>query len=354
MNIEVLKDIPSDQLIPSMRYITATLGVECDFCHDTKNFMSDDKPEKNTARKMMKMMFAINKDNFNGQREVTCYTCHRGASKAANMPMLTAAGTMSGSPSGTAAPTGAPAPQSPNAEGAAAPSAPSVPNTTVDAILAKYAAALGGEAAIQKITTLDEKGSGELPGRGGHQGLNAQVEVLRKAPDKALGVLRLPNGTEFQQGYNGTVGWQQPPARSSEDVTGDDLVRVKEWASFIPGLNLKQDFSRAQLAGSEKIGDREAYRVIAFRKGGGQVRFYFDAQSGLLLRVSERIESPLGALPQDTDYADYRDVNGIKRPFSVTVVRVEGPTIYKWEQIRANVSVQDTRFEKPAAKAAQP
>jgi hypothetical protein len=82
--------------------------------------------------------------------------------------------------------------------------------------------------------------------------------------------------------------------------------------------------------------------------------FYFDAQSGLLLRVSERIESPLGSLPQDTDYTDYRDVSGVKLPFTVTVVHVQGSTIYKWDQIQPNVSADDSRFEKPAQKTAQP
>ncbi len=358
MNIQVLKDIPSNELMPSMRYITAALGVECNFCHDPKNFENDDKPEKNTARNMMKMMFAINKDNFNGRREVTCYTCHRGASRAANMPMLTAAGTMTGSPAGMPAPTGAPAPQGPGpgpegASGGTA-SAATAPNTTVDAILAKYTDALGGPAATQKVTSIDEKGTIELPGRGGQRGMNAQAEILRKAPDKALVVVHLPNGAEFEQGYNGTAGWQQPPGHSADDLSGDDLVRARLWASFIPGLSLKQEFSRAQVAGTDKIADRDAYRVIASRAGGGQVRFYFDTQSGLLLRISERIESPLGALPEDTDYSDYRDVSGVKLPFTIVDTHVEGPTVFKWDQIQVNVPADDARFEKPAAKASQP
>ena len=107
------------------------------------------------------------------------------------------------------------------------------------------------------------------------------------------------------------------------------------------------------MAGVDKIGDRDAYRVIASRAGGGQVRFYFDKESGLLLRVSERIESFLGALPQETNYSDYRDVSGVKMPFSVIVAHADGPTIYKWEQIQANVPVDDARFDKPAEKAAQ-
>ena len=64
-NIEVLKDIPASELIPSMRYLAAALGVGCDYCHQADHFDNDDKPTKQRARNMMKMMFAINQDNFN-------------------------------------------------------------------------------------------------------------------------------------------------------------------------------------------------------------------------------------------------------------------------------------------------
>lgn len=346
MNVQVLTDIPSDQLIPAMRYITAALGVECNFCHDTKDFSSDDKPQKTTARNMMKMMFAIDKDNFNGRREVTCYTCHHGVSKAANMPVALAVappnepgGAM---PSAEHGPAGAPPSAAPNA----APAPGAMP--AVDEILAKYATALGGDAAIQKITSLSAKGTMELPSRG----MKAEVEMLRAAPDKAVSTVRLPMG-EMGQGYDGSTAWQSRPGRGAETLEGDELVRAKRWASFIPGLDIKKDFSRAQVLGIEKIGDRDAYRVVAFRSGGGSVRFYFDKDSGLLLRVSERIESPLGALPQDTDYSDYRDVDGVKVPFAITVAHADGPTIYKWDTIQANVPVDDSRFAKPAGKPAK-
>jgi photosynthetic reaction center cytochrome c subunit len=356
MNLKVLKDVPSDQLIPAMQYITGALGVECEYCHVPKHFDSDDKQTKLTARKMMQMMFAIDKDNFNGRREVTCYTCHRGAAKAESLPILSAS-TMTGqSMMGGAGMSGRPngmgmGMAKPSEAGAGANAgASSAPAISVDAIVAKYTDALGGAAAIQKITTLDEKGVEEMASRG----MKVDVEEVRKAPNKAMLTVHMPNGAAMSRGYDGANGWHAFPGRPAEDLTWDDLVRAKQWASFIPGLNLKEDFVRAQAAGTEKIGDQEAYRVIGFRKGGGRVMFYFDAQSGLLLRVSERIESPLGSLPQDTDYTDYRDVSGVKLPFTVTVVHVQGSTIYKWDQIQPNVSADDSRFEKPAQKTAQP
>ena len=52
-NIQILKGIPADQLIPTMQFISASLGVECEYCHVEGAFDKDDKKPKQTARKMM-------------------------------------------------------------------------------------------------------------------------------------------------------------------------------------------------------------------------------------------------------------------------------------------------------------
>src|SRR5215472_18761639 len=90
-NIQILKTIPADQLIPSMQFIAGSLGVECEFCHVEGAFDKDDKKPKQAARKMIQMMMAINKDNFEDHREVTCNTCHRGSPHPASIPAVAGA-----------------------------------------------------------------------------------------------------------------------------------------------------------------------------------------------------------------------------------------------------------------------
>jgi zinc protease len=89
---------------------------------------------------------------------------------------------------------------------------------------------------------------------------------------------------------------------------------------------------------------------MAWWKGDGADRIYFDVHSGLLLRITHRIESPLGALPLQTDYEDYRDVNGLKIPFTVRVTRVDGMTAYTWQKMDANVAIDPSRYQKPVNK----
>ncbi|MGH9764082.1 MAG: c-type cytochrome, partial [Blastocatellia bacterium] len=140
-NIQVLKDIPASQLIESMQFISAALGVACDFCH-VNPFSEDTKKEKQTARKMLLMVKAINDQNFNGRSEVNCATCHQGHNDPKSYPPL-AAGFTDVVPG--------------KAEG-------QLP--TADQILDKYTEALGGKAAIDKLTSRESKGTIEVPDRG--------------------------------------------------------------------------------------------------------------------------------------------------------------------------------------------
>src|ERR1700704_286012 len=90
-NIQVLKGLPDSQLGTVMNFIAVSMGRRCDFCHVNKGgnnwvWESDDKPEKLTARKMMTMVLALNKDNFRGSPTVSCWTCHRGRNTPQGVP----------------------------------------------------------------------------------------------------------------------------------------------------------------------------------------------------------------------------------------------------------------------------
>src|SRR5579871_7003641 len=136
-NIQVLKGIPAEQLIPTMQFITASLGVECDFCHVQGAFEKDDKKPKATARKMMEMMFAINADNFDRHRTVTCYSCHRGSVRPVAIPAVMVE-----------------EPKGPMGEPHRAEADKKTPETkestgpTADQLLDKYIQAIGGPAAV--------------------------------------------------------------------------------------------------------------------------------------------------------------------------------------------------------------
>ena len=322
-NIQVLKGIPADQLIPTMQFITASLGVECDFCHVQGAFDKDDKKNKQTARKMMEMMIAINADNFDRHREVTCYTCHRGNEKPVGMP-----------PVATEA-ANATMPEEKKPEGKAA----SFPPATE--ILDKYVQATGGAAAIEKVTSRVMKGEIQFGGKG------LPIDIYAKDPDARISFTHMPEGDSVTA-FNGHEGWLGMPGGRIREMHGGDLDGASIDADMHLATHLKQMFSDVKVDGTEKIGDHETYVVIGQREGKPPIQLYFDEQSGLLVRLVRFGETALGRLPTQIDYADYRDSGGVKIPYRWTLARPSGRFTIQVSDVKQNVPVDDAKFVKPA------
>ena len=137
-NITQLKGTPADQLNAAMQFISVSLGVECENCHVAGKYEADDKGAKRTAREMMAMTAAINKDSFRGQQTITCYSCHRGSERPVGSPPVLDSDT----------------PARPAARPAAG-----APAATPDDMIAKYLTAAGGADAMHHITSRAMKGT---------------------------------------------------------------------------------------------------------------------------------------------------------------------------------------------------
>ena len=329
-NIQVLKGVPADQLIPAMQFITVSLGVECDFCHVEGKLDKDDKKPKQTARKMMAMMFAINKYNFESHREVTCYSCHRGSTKPVGTPVI------NGQP---------PQPEMAETMNSEETLPPDLP--TPGQLLDKYVKALGGASAIEKVATRVEKGTANVGGR------QIPVEIFAKDPEKRAAIMHTPNGDNITA-FDGQAGWLGAPGHLVRDMHGPDIDASRMDADLHFPLHIKQIFGELRPGLPGKIGDHQTYQVVGVREGQPPVQLFFDQESGLLLRLLRYGESPLGRNPTQIDYADYRDVDGVKTPFRWTIARPNGQFTIQIEQAQQNVPVDDARFTRPAEPAQKP
>jgi len=328
-NIQVLKGIPADQVFPTMQFITASLGVECDFCHVQNAFEKDDKKPKEIARKMMEMMFAINKDNFEGHREVTCYSCHRGNAKPVAIPAV-----MTEEPKA-----GVGDPHQPGGERAETKQAN---GPTAQQLIDKYVQASGGASAIDKVTSRVMKGTIDFGGR------SLPIDIYSKDPEKRISFTHMPDGDSVTA-FNGQQGWLGSPGRPLRDMRGSDLDAAAIDADLHLATHLGKMFSKMQVRGVEKIDDKDAYEVLGQREGKTPIRLYFDQQSGLLLRLVRFGDTALGWLPTEIDYADYREVNGVNVPYRWTLARPSGKFTIQVSELNQNVPVDDAKFDRPAS-----
>src|SRR5271155_5874491 len=257
-NIQALKGVPADQIFPSMQFITASLGVECDYCHVREGqkmvFDKDDKKTKQTARKMMEMMFAINKENFDGHREVTCYSCHRGAIDPIGTPSVM---TEEAKP-------GVEVAKNEEKIGEGGPSGPNA-----ELLFSKYLQAVGGAAATDKITSRVMKGTITFGDR------NVPIEIFSKDPDKRVSFTYTPDGDSITA-FDGHEGWLGTPKRPVHEMHGPDVDAAAMDADLHFAAHLKNMFTEAKVRGTEKIDGHDAYVVVGQREAKTPVRLYFD------------------------------------------------------------------------------
>ena len=223
---------------------------------------------------------------------------------------------------------------------------------TVDQILDKYVEAIGGKAALEKVTTRVLKGTLVLPATGDAGSIvPGTIEIDMKAPNKRMTISNIPGSGVDQRGYNGAAGWYVDPDEGPKDLAGPDLQAMKSDAEFYRELKLKDLYPKMTVEGKATVGSGEAYVVAATLPDDGVEKFYFDTQSGLLVRDDAPVEIPdEGKTLQVSLLEDYRDVDGVKLPFTISRTRPDGDSTIKFTEIRNNAPVDDAKFEKPKAQ----
>jgi len=345
-NIKVLQGTPADDLDANMHLISGDLGVSCTFCH-LDDRTKDDLEAKQTARKMITMVQELNKSSFDGKPEVTCYTCHRGnADPVADLPLDI--------------------PVLPAGDEPAKPKGPALP--TADQLISKYVQAIGGEQALRKVTSRVITGTQTVPvGVHGRSSVPTLVQIYQKAPYLVVDVYQPPTPKPQLQyplsdGFDGTVGWFQLSTGRVVEADGIGAPRAKRIADFYAPLNFKQEYKRLTTTGQDKVNNHDVYVVTGIpQNGGGPDHFYFDMQTGLLIRTVTLEPAPIGNSAARVDYDDYRDTgSGVRMPYQIQMKpasplsAIGSEASLHIDKVQENVPIDNGKFTKPQSTRPAP
>lgn len=331
-NIQVFKGVPVNEFMGTMGVFSAALGMSCEDCHaanDSKweNYAADTSDRKRTARRMVAMMSGINKAYFAGKQVVTCYSCHRGG----DHPKATVSlGALYGA-----------APDDDDEIVQQAADAPSV-----DQLFDKYVGALGGAERLARLTGFVAKGTSS--GYGPESDKRA-IEIFAKSPRQRTVVIHTANGDSTTT-YDGRNGWIAAPLRPVAVVplTGGELEGAKLDAELTFPTRIKESLGQWRVGRPATIDKRKVQVVQGSSASGDAIgTFYFDTESGLLLRLVRYASSPVGRIPTQYDYADYREVAGVKMPFRWTMTWLDGRENVELTEVQANVAIEAAKFAKP-------
>jgi photosynthetic reaction center cytochrome c subunit len=336
-NVQVLRGLPEDQFMETMGFFSASLAANCTYCHVPESSGSwaryaDDTQLKQTTRMMIVMMNAINHEYFAGRRVVTCWSCHRGDELPAVTPDLSEV-------------YGVPHLTEPDEITQNAPGAPSA-----DQILDKYIQALGGAEKLANLTSFVARGTYQ-----GYGDEKRPVEIFAKAPAERTIIVHETLGDSTRT-FDGRAGWIAAPEADQPvpvlELTGGDLEGALVDAELSFPARLKQAFSEWRAGFPATIDDREVQVIQGKSAGRLPVKLYFDKQSGLLVRQVRYTDSPVGLNPTQIDYADYREVSGVKMPFRWTVTWLDGRSTFELSDVQPNAAIDAAKFAKPVPPAA--
>jgi len=329
-NIQILKGIPVDQFMDAMGMFSASLGYDCSSCHSQdihydRAAFATTTPLITRARQMINMMNGLNEANFGGRPRVTCFTCHRGSPNPEDVPSL--------------ALQYADLVDDPNAI-----TLVRSRNVMPDQVFAKYMQALGGAPKVAALTSFTARGT-----YGGFNtgGADIPIEINAKAPNQRMQIVRAPDAENVKT-YNGqkawvSEGWRPLPLM---ELTGGNLEGARIEALTLFPATIKDSFTGWQ-AGTATIDDKPV-QVLQGRSAGQPlpVNFYFD-ESGLLVRTVRWNRTPVGTVPTQMDFSDYRDVAGVKMPFKTVITWTDGQNTIALNQIQPNVPIDPARFATP-------
>jgi len=335
-NIQVLKGIPVNQFMETMGFFSASLGADCTFCHVTESGGSwekyaDDNQHKRTARGMVTMVTAINRNNFGGRQVVTCYTCHRGGDRPKVTPSLADL-------YGAAPPT--------EQDDVIEPAAAGAPAATQ--VLDKYVRASGGATRLAGLRRIVAKGTYEAY----TDRVKHPVELFARAPGQRVTIVHAPDGniTTTCDGRNAWIA--APIAERPMPVValgGGDLEAARLEAELTFPGRIRQTFVTWRAGAPSTIADRDVEVVQGRTPGRAPATFFFDRESGLLTRLVRYVDSPVGRIPMQTDYGDYRDVSGVKMPFRISATWLDGRSTIELSDVKINVPIAPSTFTRPAA-----
>jgi hypothetical protein len=221
--------------------------------------------------------------------------------------------------------------------------APQGATPSVNDILNRYVNALGGRDAISKLTSRISKGTLEVSGM---DGVGTALSYA-KAPNKYCSIITFPGYGEAKQGFDGQTGWSKAPDTGIVEMTGQELGSEKRGSDFYLALRIPDLYPKLTMKGQEDVGGFPAYLIEADPGDGSLRRLYFDVSSGLMVRSDDEHDSTDARDVAQTFLSDYREVEGVKLPFTVRQIHGQTTFTVKLNDVRMNQPIDDAIFAKP-------
>jgi hypothetical protein len=202
----------------------------------------------------------------------------------------------------------------------------------------------GGAKAIARAQTATMTGTVEITGHN----IAGPLE-LDQDGDKSYTQIELPGIGKVEEGFDGVVAWEMNLLQGARVKDGEELAAAKRASRISVLSNWKEYYKSAVTQGAENVGGKPAWNVVMTPAEGHSVEhFYFDRDSGLLVKMTQTLPTSMGDVPVEMNLGDYRAVDGIQTPFLMTQSAMGQNMAMHIEKVVYNAKIPAGKFDLPA------
>ena len=213
-----------------------------------------------------------------------------------------------------------------------------------ESLLQRYIDKSGGAEAYAKAKNMAMSGTVEMPA----QNITGTVSIFEEG-EKSYTAMDFAGIGKIEGGFDGETAWENSALQGPRVLEGDEKVDAKRAATLSLITAWHDVYKEARTVGPEDIDGKPAWKVEMTPKEGKPETFYFDQDSGLLVRISAVHSTPLGNIAAESTMSDFRTVDGILTPFVLTEKAMSQNIVMRFRNISYNVALPKDRFDLPDA-----
>ena len=211
-----------------------------------------------------------------------------------------------------------------------------------ESLMQRYIDKSGGTQAYAKARSMSMTGKVEMEGRN----ISGTVTIMEEG-HKSYTAMEFPGIGKVEEGYDGDTAWEDSALQGPRILDGDEKAAAKRAATLALVSSWRDVFKEAKTIGPADVDGKPAWQVEMVAKEGKPETWFFDRDSGLVVKTSAVLSTAMGDLATELTMSDFRTVNGILTAFAMTQKAMSQTIVMRFDKISYNAPIPAGRFEPP-------
>lgn len=213
---------------------------------------------------------------------------------------------------------------------------------TGESLLKRSVEKSGGAQAYARAKSVSMTGKVEMEGRN----ISGTVTLLEEGK-KSYTAMEFAGIGKVEEGYNGDTAWEDSALQGPRVLDGDEKAAAKRASTLWVIAAWREVFNDAKTIGPADVDGKPAWQVEMVAKEGKPETWFFDRDSGLLVKTSGVVSTAMGDLSTELIMSDFRPVDGILTPFTMTQKAMSQTIVMHLDKIAFNAAIPPDRFDPP-------